>query len=399
MAEYYYGGANLSPDPNQPQKPDNGDFISWGLIVVFFITGLWPVGLVLLLVKLFGSDGKKKAGFSTPKVSASASNEPEKAGQNSRAAQTVKKVTQTPQYGDKGIRVMRIVGIVLSILGAVAMLGGLSEVANYSDLWRFAISELSFGFGVLAGGLGLLAGSASMRRRSRRFAKYMAAAGKKEKIPVQFLADAAEVSESKAERDLEIMVEKGMWGPEAYVDNTRDILFRTQQAASAYFDDRRRQSAPPPQAEEGYSGMLRNIRRANDRIADPELSAKIDRLEEIAARIFRAVEESPAKKEKASTFLHYYLPTTQKLLDSYADFEEAGVSGANLSQAKARIEKTMDNIVSGFARQLDELYQVDAMDVDSDIRVMETMLRRDNGSAAEDFGLGGGTAVQDWEEE
>ena len=40
----------------------------------------------------------------------------------------------------------------------------------------------------------------------------------------------------------------------------------------------------------------------------------------------------------------------------------------------------------------DALYHADAMDVDSDIRVMETMLRRDGGSVEEDFGLGG-TAV------
>ena len=53
----------------------------------------------------------------------------------------------------------------------------------------------------------------------------------------------------------------------------------------------------------------------------------------------------------------------------------------------------MDSIVKGFEHQLDELYQADAMDVDSDIRVMEHMLRRDTGSAEEDFGLGGG-AVQ-----
>ena len=36
----------------------------------------------------------------------------------------------------------------------------------------------------------------------------------------------------------------------------------------------------------------------------------------------------------------------------------------------------------------DALYHADAMDVDSDIRVMEQMLRRDGGSAAEDFGMG-----------
>ena len=54
----------------------------------------------------------------------------------------------------------------------------------------------------------------------------------------------------------------------------------------------------------------------------------------------------------------------------------------------------MDSIVAGFEHQLDELYRSDAMDIDSDIRVMETMLRRDTASVADDFGLGGGTAVQ-----
>ena len=139
-------------------------------------------------------------------------------------------------------------------------------------------------------------------------------------------------------------------------------------------------------AEKGYSGILRNIRRANDRIADPILSAKIDRLEEITARIFRAVEEDPQKRPRIDTFLNYYLPTTQKLLDSYAEFEAAGVEGENLSQAKQRIENTMDAIVRGFEHQLDELYKADALDVDSDIRVMESMLRRDTASVEQDFG-------------
>ena len=153
---------------------------------------------------------------------------------------------------------------------------------------------------------------------------------------------------------------------------------------------------PPKETEEGYSGILRGIRRANDAIADPVLSAKIDRLEEIAAKIFRAAEEDPGKKDRIGTFLNYYLPTTQKLLDSYAEFEAAGVEGENLRQAKNRIASTMDSIVAGFEHQLDELYKADALDVDSDIRVMETILKRDTASAARDFGLEGesGEAVQ-----
>lgn len=96
--------------------------------------------------------------------------------------------------------------------------------------------------------------------------------------------------------------------------------------------------------------MLRSIRRSNDRIADPELSRKMDRLEEIAGKILKLVEEDPAKKNQAATFLNYYLPTTEKLLDSYADFEEAGVSGENLTQAKEKIRRTMDSIMAGFER-------------------------------------------------
>ena len=46
----------------------------------------------------------------------------------------------------------------------------------------------------------------------------------------------------------------------------------------------------------------------------------------------------------------------------------------------------MDGIVEGFEHQLDQLYSADAMDVFSDIKVMETMLHRDTASAAKDFG-------------
>ena len=116
------------------------------------------------------------------------------------------------------------------------------------------------------------------------------------------------------------------------------------------------------------------------------LSRKIDRLEQVSGLIFKEVEAHPEKRASIHTFFDYYLPTTQKLLDTYADFEETGVEGENLRQAKYRIEQTMDLIVAGFEHQLDQLYSSDAMDVDSDIRVMEAMLKRDTASTAKDFG-------------
>ena len=210
-----------------------------------------------------------------------------------------------------------------------------------------------------------------MKRRSARVARYLAVMGKRGYIAVDELCAVTGKSRKKVESDLDFMVEKGLLGAGAYLDSGRGVFFRNANAFADYANETaKKANVTPKEANEGYAGALRAIRSANDRIADPVLSQKIDRLEEVAGKIFRIIEKEPAKKAKASTFLNYYLPTTQKLLDSYAEFEEAGVSGENLNQAKAKIQSTMDSIVAGFERQLDELYRADAMDIDSDIRVM-----------------------------
>ena len=378
--------------PRRPPKKDDNDFGSWAIIAILFAVA-WPVGLIVLLAKLFGGDTKRKP-VSRQNPGLSQQNPAPSRPRTGTASSTRKKVTKTPQYSAKGANTMKIVGLVLLFTGLVSMVQGIGAAAGVLS-WSL-LAELFPTMGLAAGGLGLVIGSASMTRRARRFGKYLACAHGQDAVSLKKLADTAEVSQRKVERDLEIMIEKGLWGKNAYVDLGSDMLFRSPEAAEAYFAPRQAAQEPAP-AEQGYSGVLREIRRANDRIADPVLSQKIDRLEEVAGKIFRIIEKEPAKKDKASTFLNYYLPTTQKLLNSYAEFEEAGVSGENLNQAKAKIQSTMDSIVAGFERQLDELYRADAMDIDSDIRVMETMLRRDSATVADDFGLGG-TAVQQQDE-
>ncbi len=416
--EYHYnyrGGESGGPSQGQPTPPasNNGgkkqdnDFGAWLLIGIMFLVA-WPIGLILLIKKLTDNPQKvKKVASDTAARVRAAGAQQQKKQQIAQSVQkaekktsAVEKVTQTPQPSSGGARTMKIIGIILAALGGAAMMNvvfnDLSYAVNYHEWWYF-LRQLFYPTGLLAGGAAMLIGGGVMNRKMRRYAKYLACAGSRDAVPLAHLMKAADVGESKAERDLEAMVEKGMWGPTSYLDRGNDMLFRSQDAANAYFAAKRANAPRPvaqePQAE-GYEGMLQAIRRANDRIDDPILSAKIDRLETVTGQIFKVIQEQPAKKEKAGTFLNYYLPTTQKLLDSYADFEEAGVSGQNLDQAKTRIADTMDNIIAGFEHQLDDLYRDAAMDIDSDIRVMETMLKRDTSTVADDFGLDGGTAVQ-----
>lgn len=386
----------------QPKKPDNNELWSWIVIALLFAFA-WPVGLIVLFAKLSDSNKRKKnrAGAqqtiitAEPEDAATAAAAPTAAEKkkSDSAAQSKKRkssITRTPKISDSNANVLRNIGLVVTVIGAIILLNALGDNLFFLEYgnWRAFLEYTFWPMGITAGGLGLLLGSHWMRRRLRRYAKYQAIAGKKPTVTISQLAAAANVSARRVENDLEQMVQKGLWGKEAYLDLGRGVLVRTFEAAEGLEQAQKETQPAPAEAEEGYSGQLRDIRRANDRIADPAISAKIDRLEDLAGKIFRIVEEEPAKKAKASTFLNYYLPTTQKLLDSYADFEEAGVSGGNVSQAKQRIADTMDKIVAGFERQLDQLYQSDAMDVDSDIRVMEQMLRRDGGSVSEDFGMG-----------
>ena len=399
MAYQYDENGGFRPEGTPPPPPprkngvekNNNDLGSWIFIIVM-LSVAWPVGLILLISKLSDSSGRKNRAPRQASAQAAAQAQP-------RVQQTMQQVTKTPVYTDKSAKTMKTIGAVLGILGCLALFSAVGENLSYAvqySEWWFFLRQLFYPVGMLASGAALLLGSGGLKRRQRRYATYLRTAGQKPAVPLAHLARAADVSERRLEKDLDIMLEKGLWGENAYIDKGSGMLFRSQEAASAYFAAanaaKQPQEAPAP--AEGYDGVLRQIRDLNDRIADEALSAKIDRLEQVSGSIFKAIEDDEDKRAAAGKFLNYYLPTTLKLLENYAAFEEAGVSGENLSQAKAKIEKTMDSIVAGFEHQLDELYRSDAMDIDSDIRVMETMLRRDTASVADDFGLGGGTAVQ-----
>ena len=60
-------------------------------------------------------------------------------------------------------------------------------------------------------------------------------------------------------------------------------------------------------------------------------------------------------------------------------------TSVSLPRAKEKIEETMDNIICGFERQLDALYAAEAMDIQSDIDVMNNMMKRDSAMGASDF--------------
>lgn len=126
---------------------------------------------------------------------------------------------------------------------------------------------------------------------------------------------------------------------------------------------------------------ISEMRRLNDNIKDETISAQIDHLEDTTRKIFAHVMEHPQKKPQIRRFLNYYLPTTIKLLNAYDRMDAAGVSGANIDGTKGKIETMLDTIVVAFDKQLDALFGEEALDISTDITVLEGMMARE--------GLGG----------
>lgn len=119
------------------------------------------------------------------------------------------------------------------------------------------------------------------------------------------------------------------------------------------------------------------MHRLNDSIEDPTISDQIDHLESTTKKIIAHVVQNPEKLPQIRRFLNYYLPTTLKLLNAYDRADSAGISGTNIDGTKGKVSEMMDTIVTAFDKQLDALFGDEALDISTDITVMEQMLARE----------------------
>ncbi len=112
-------------------------------------------------------------------------------------------------------------------------------------------------------------------------------------------------------------------------------------------------------------------------IADEAISAQIVRLQILAQRIFDHVESHPEKLGDIRRFMNYYLPTTLKVLRAYDVLEDQEVEGENITSTMTRVENMMSTIILAFEKQLDNLFSAEALDISTDMVVMEQMLARE----------------------
>lgn len=379
------------PNNNNGKNGEENVVISWIITIAMFAFGIWPVGVILLLRMLTkGSISSKKT--RTPQSKYAPTKYAPDIAQPidvpayevrtppaPKAAEAPKRSTKSKSTSSKKRKKNKIVanhGQGLIVAGAIiAALFGIYSLTNLVDMisfgfYAFMARDLLISSSLTAGGLTMLAVGISRRSKAKRYNRYLSLIGDNEQISIDALAEAMPTSYSKACDDLQDMLEHG-YLPTGHIDAGERELVLTSGGL------RKKKPAPKKTPKKTNPGILEEIRAINDDIDDEEMSRKIARIEEITSKILDYQKKNPDSAAELRSFLDYYLPTTLKILRSYAVMEEQGVEGKNISATKANIEGMMDKVVDGFERRLDKLFQNDALDITSDMQVLEQMLRKD----------------------
>ena len=141
-----------------------------------------------------------------------------------------------------------------------------------------------------------------------------------------------------------------------------------------------------PIIEEG-NRALSEMGRLYLSIKDPDVRIKINELMRITDKITQDAIEDPSDIPQIKKFMNYYLPTTIKLLNAYDRMSAQGIKGENLDKSMNSINEMLDAAIEAYKKRLDSLFENQALDIETDIKVMNTMLAREGLSGAKDFDI------------
>ena len=277
--------------------------------------------------------------------------------------------------------------------------GGLLSLTTFTLLvGALAVNSLSVSLASLAGlgaGIWLIGSGTQTMGRLKRFKIYRRALGEKTHCALETLANSTGKTVRFVRREVQKMIGEGLF-LQGHLDHEQTLLITSDETYQKYeqgrkaLEERQRQAAEQKEAGRNPSGdprvqevldkgnaFILKIRECNDLIPGEEISAKISRMELIVRRIFRRAEEHPEIIPDLKKLMDYYLPMTVKLLTAYADMDAQPAQGETILASKREIEASLDTLNAAFEKLLDSVFADTALDVSSDITVLNTLLAQE----------------------
>lgn len=117
------------------------------------------------------------------------------------------------------------------------------------------------------------------------------------------------------------------------------------------------------------------ILRAAGSIGKPAVRDEVVALCSTADHIIAELAAQPRKLDAARGFLTYYLDAAQRIVDGYVNLGQRGSSTTEINQTLERAEASLKVVQQAFDRQLANVLEDRAMDLDSEIELLERTVR------------------------
>lgn len=122
---------------------------------------------------------------------------------------------------------------------------------------------------------------------------------------------------------------------------------------------------------------LKTLISLKEQMEKPSVVADIDAIIETSQAIFTYIAQYPQKAREVRKFVNYYYPTLINLLKNYDTLENQHQDIDVITDNMKKVEETLTVFKEAFKKQYEMLFDDHAMDIQSDIDVMEMMLTQD----------------------
>ena len=301
-----------------------------------------------------------------------------------------------------------ISGIVCIVFGTIGIsIYGLS-VLTFSVMKVFLSSIFVVGNGIFIilflfflVSLGLLLKGISLRKRVKRFNKYVRFMENNTYISIEELSKLTKEKERFLLKDLGKMIDVGMF-LQGHIDDEKTYFILNDEVYNDYLNLKKQQIAkenndkklkekidnfekedakPTIKIGRDYIEQIKTVR---NHLYKEDISMELDKLGNISEQILNQVEKNPEKAQEVNKFIDHYLPITIKLINSYEELNNQVIQGDNIKNAKIEIEKSIDLINKAFENLLDDLFEDVVLDISTDISVLKTLFKQE-GLGEEDF--------------
>ncbi len=136
--------------------------------------------------------------------------------------------------------------------------------------------------------------------------------------------------------------------------------------------------------DENIEEVLKDARVKNkfifskiDKIDDKDIKKYLSEINKTTGKIIDAVSKNKEKAKRSEKFFTYYLPITVGIINKYDEIENQGLSSRDVKEFYLKAKESLKEINNSFKKLLNNIYESDIENVETDMKVLNNILKSD----------------------